>query len=522
MMKKAVFLGVVLALAACAPAVKDKIETTAAAGDIDKILTEAAALFRKGALVPLQQACRMYDEIYARPSFRKRAALPYFQAAFLLALREREIGIAGPDRFNLCQRILKENPSLVGFQRRLDLASSISPRIKGVMKDLAFGISGAAWGEALKQQIEALRLNAAGDEMTAYFYLAVACPSKSPYDKKDDVKALLEAHPGSILLAYRAALCPDLDVEALQGVLAAEPEFYEAYGFLGEAALGRGNLISAERDILKASDKIPASPYYQILLAGIYFLTEEFERSIEFCDKSIELAPEYRDAYLTKAIGLSYLQRYRDAIEVLNKIVAMQYYLLGESHYWLAWNYHELKDNGQAQLQIEESKGRLPTNSEVFGLAGTIALENGELDRAEKEFTEALKYNEANTEALFGLGGVADRRERWAGGAGHYEKAAAVLVRNEGAIQDKIAQIKAAEIAPERKTRMLAKKENQLRILQATRASAFYSAAVDWHNAGNKEKALGMAEKAASHPQFKARAADLLSRIKKMGSNLHI
>jgi tetratricopeptide (TPR) repeat protein len=516
MMKPAIVLSFVfLALAACAPAVKDKAGASAAEAETDRIIAEAEGLFKQGAYVPLKEACRLYGELYARPALRKRIALPYFEAAFLLALREREVGIAALDRLDLCKKIIAENPNLSGFGAWVDLAATIYPRIKGTIRDYVSGLTGAVQGAGLKAGLEELRKRAPLDVLAAYLYLAVSCPNKSAYGSREDVEAILSAHPASALLAYRAAFCPDLRVEALEAVLAANPEFYEIRGFLGEAALGRGNLVSAERDLLAAYEKIPDSPYYPILLAGIYFLTEEFERSIEFCDQAIALAPEYRDAYLTKAIDLSYLQKYREAIEVLNTIVALQYYLLGESHYWLAWNSHALKDNEAAQVHIEESKGRLPTNSEVFGLAGTIALEKNELDRAVREFGEALKHNASNTEALFGLGAIADLRNRWVDGAGHYERAAAVLVENETALNEKIAQIKAAEIAAERKARMLAKKESQLRIVLATRATAHYNAAVDWANAGRKDKALGEAEKAAAHPQFRDRAADLILRLKK-------
>jgi tetratricopeptide (TPR) repeat protein len=369
--------------------------------------------------------------------------------------------------------------------------------------------------EETQKTEDELKARSLQDEFFAYLYLARRCASASVYDKKDDVDRVVRQFPESLSVRFRAAFCPGVDARALEAVLEAEPEFYEAHGILGEAALGGGNLLSAERAILQAYEKIPESPHYAILLASIYFLTEEFERSVEYCDRAVELVPEYRDAYLTKAIGLSYLQRYPEAIDVLNKIVALQFYLLGESHYWLAWNYHELKDNARAQLHIEESKGRLPTNSEVFGLAGTIALENGEVDRAEKEFTEALKYNEANTEALFGLAGVADRRSRWPDGAGFYEKAAAALTLNESSLEEKIAQLKAAPLDETRRARMMAKKEKALRVVQATRAMAFFNAAADWANAGLADKARPLAEKAAAHPQFKDKADDLLSRLKK-------
>jgi tetratricopeptide (TPR) repeat protein len=219
---------------------------------------------------------------------------------------------------------------------------------------------------------------------------------------------------------------------------------------------------------------------------------------------------------LGKAVSLSYLGRANEAIAVLNKNVALGFYLLGESYYWLSWNDHELKDGDKAQADIEESKGRLPTDSNVFGLAGTIALEKGDPDRAEKEFISALKYNGANTEALFGLGRLYAQRKMWKESGGFYEAAAKVTEKNnEEAVAGKIAEIKGSKLSEERKSKLLAKKEQQLKAILATKATAFINAASSWANAGDKTKALEMAARAAEHPQFKARAEEIIKQIKR-------
>ena len=228
-------------------------------------------------------------------------------------------------------------------------------------------------------------------------------------------------------------------------------------------------------------------------------------------------APGYRDAILGKAISLSYLGRYREAIDVLNKNVELGFYLLGESHYWLAWNYHELKDDDAAQANIEQSKPRLPTNSEVYGLAGTIAHDKGESDRAEEEFIEALKYNASNTEALFGLGRIFGEKQRWPESAESFEKAAAVFEKNESAILAKIEEVKKAPLADERKARMLAKKDQQLRVTRATRATAFYDAAVSYFNAETEGQGFGRGRAGRRAPpiQGQGRRADQKNQVER-------
>ena len=205
--------------------------------------------------------------------------------------------------------------------------------------------------------------------------------------------------------------------------------------------------------------------------------------------------------------------KYPEAIEVLNKLVAMGFYLMGESHYWLAWIYHELKDNEKAQLNIEESKGRLPTNNEVFSLAGTIAFEKNEFDKAEKEFLESCRYG-GNSEALFGLGKVYAEKQKWLDSGLFFQQATVAVGQNQLLLTERIRQIKNSSLSEARKARMIAKKEQQLKVLEAAKATGYYDAAAGYFNAGRRTEALEMAEKAAVHPQLKDLAAELIKKIK--------
>ncbi len=196
---------------------------------------------------------------------------------------------------------------------------------------------------------------------------------------------------------------------------------------MGELSLREGKVLAAETDLLKAFEFIPDSPQVLILLASVYFAIEEFEKGIEFYDRTLAVSPEYRDALLGKAVCLASLKRFDESIVVLERIIALGYWLLGESHYWLAWNLHELGRDREALESIDQAKGRLPMNSELFGLAGTIASGMGELARAEKDFRESLQYNARNSEALFGLGTICAMKERWPESGQYYESASAAF-----------------------------------------------------------------------------------------------
>jgi tetratricopeptide (TPR) repeat protein len=374
--------------------------------------------------------------------------------------------------------------------------------------------------EAKLKMMEAdLFLKAKSDEFAAYMYAVMKCYSAPAFgvtffEKGDELGQLSELFPDSTLLLYKRAICPQEKPDLLKRLLAVEPEFFEAYYFLGNEALRRGNLLEAEEFLLKAYDAIPESPQTTILLASIYLATEELEQSLEFHEKTLAVAPEYRDALLGKGICLSYLGRPVEAIPVFEKIIALGYWLLGESHYWLAWNQHELKDNEVAAANIEQAKGRLPTSTEVFTLSGILAAERGDPAKAEKDFLEALQYNPRNSEALFNLGALYARREAWPDSGLYFEKAGFALENEGRSFQDKITEILYSSLAPERKERFLRKRKSQLEKALLSGATAFYNAAAGYNNACQKSRALEMAVRSAEHPAFKQKAGELAAGIK--------
>ncbi len=500
---------------ACAPAPP---VATGSAPEISLKLDAAQAQVARGCYVGFKNALRLYQELYAQPALRSRVASPYLSAVLLMMIREREVGILDLAQYPKAAAIVRENPSLGSLLPLFDVADALPMRTRGIMQDINPIAAKRLTDDILAPARADLRTKAPLNDYYAYLYVALFTGyGYYPTPEDDFIKDLLRRFPQSILMKYKSAIQPRLNGDALQALLAAEPEFYEADYNLGELALRGQDLLEAEQCFLKAYDGFRESPQVTVNLGSIYLATEEYDKSLDFFDKTIFLSPEYRDALLGKGICLSSLGRYGDALQPLNRIVELGFYMLGESHYWLAWNYHALKNDAKAEAEIEESKPRLPTNSEVYGLSGTIALDLGKLDKAENEFTEALKYNGANTEALFGLGNLNALKERWKESGGFYEKAASVFERNEAALAEKIDQIRKSALSDERKAKLIAKKEQQLKINQATKATALYNAAASYFNVGSpdlKAKAAEMATRAAAHPQVKEKAEALLKKIK--------
>ncbi|MDH7512442.1 MAG: tetratricopeptide repeat protein [Clostridiales bacterium] len=515
---KRLLLLTLLLLYYCAP--KEKVEVTPLSTEIEEKIAAADALYRRGCYVPLRKAFLVYGEVYGQPGFKKRVADKLAMTSLLIAVREKELGIDNRSYMDVALELIKENASLAGLLSYAEIAGLFWVQGKGVMRDIDEKVTWKEMQERLKTQEKLkkmeteLRKRAQDDEFFAYMYAVMKCHFSSPFEKREDLAWLEAAFPDSLLIKYKMAICPEENEALLRPILDEESEFFEVAYNLGNLSLGRGNLLEAESHLLRAHQGITESPQITILLASIYLALEELERSLDFYEKTLAIAPEYRDALLGKAICLSYAGRHDEAIPVLEKIIALGHWLIGESYYWLAWNQHELKKNDEAAENIEQAKSRLPTSSEVFTLSGIIALERGDLVKAEKDLKEALEYNPANSEALFNLGSLYAGKEDWQNSGAYFGKAAFAFETDERALRAKIAEAEKSALSPERKEKFLRKKRVQLERTAISRATAFYNAAAGYLNAGQKPKALEMATKAADHPSFKEKAEELISRVK--------
>ncbi len=505
-----------LFLYCCAPKTGLKTAPPPAAPELEDKAAQAEAFYKKGCYIGFKKAVEIYEQLYGERAMKNKILVPYMKTLILMSVREKELGMLDAHYIQRARDLALDNPSLRGLLPYLELADTMAPKTKGIMRDINVPGNVKVVNEILKnlELKDSMKLKAQAEDYYAYLYVTFFTSFERYLEQKEELANFTKLHPDSILFKYKNATA-DLreDPDLLKALAGADPEFYEAYYHLGELALQSQNLVDAEKYFLKTAEGIPESPQATIYLGSICMATEEFEKGLEYYERTMALAPTYRDAILGKAVCLSSLEKHAEAIEVLNTLVAMGLYLMGESHYWLAWNYHALKDNDNAQLHIEESKGRLPTNNEVFSLAGTIAMEKNEWDRAEKEFLESCKYG-ANAEALFGLGKVYAQKQKWPDSGLFFRQATVAVGQSESITAERIRQIKNSSLPETRKARMIAKKEQQLKILEATKATGYYDAAVGYFNAGRKAEALEMAEKAAAHPQFKDLADQLIKKIK--------
>ncbi len=516
MLKKVLLLSGVVVFSFCGT--KQRAVLTPPLVQIEAREAEAAALFKKASLPFLKKAFAIYEELYAHPGLQRRIGPAYVRTAILIDVREKEIGIVDVTYLEKALAAIRANRALGEYMLYTDLTRAIWAKQKGVMGDIGIRFDWRETEAMLDKNFNKLKTEAAADEIAAYIFTTAFGYYEYYFSGKGvkiDISQYSRKYPDSLLIKYRAATFSEADKGLLIQLTERDPDFYEAYYHLGDIAVKEGKLLEAERNLLKAGEGIPESSQITISLASVYFATEELDKSLEFYDKTLAISPDYREALLGKAICLSYLRRNADAMAILEKLIALGNWLMGESHYWLAWNLHQLGRNEEAAANIEQAKSRLGTDSEVFGLSGTIALERGNLEQAEKDLKESLTYNADNTESLFNLGRLYALKEQWRSSGDYYERAGLADERTESVIETKIQEIKESSLAEERKSRLIRVKENQLKTIGLTKATAFYDAAAGYFNAGTKTRALEFARRAASHPAFKEKSEELIAKLKK-------
>lgn len=351
-MKQFAALCVFLLTAACSsrflpPAVSDlsAIEKTRTT-DIERLLSEAADLAAKGDYVSLKQAYTIYQNLSSTLPYRMEHREKQWRTALLLILKEKELAVYGTANMKQVNQLVRSAIFPEEYRILTRFVEWIPFATKGIAQQEIMN------SEALRQRTEwicthrpildFLRIRAPGDEFFAYLYLSIAASFSDGEETVRDARRIAETFSTSPLLRFRLAVGPQPDVPALEKLVEDNPGFGEAFYFLGDAAMGRQEIVSAETNYQKAFSRIPESVNITLSLGNIEYWFEELRQAIDFYQKTLDLLPEHHDALLGKAVCLGYLGRHKEAIEVLRTILLFGHARTGEAYYWIAWNQNML------------------------------------------------------------------------------------------------------------------------------------------------------------------------------------
>jgi tetratricopeptide (TPR) repeat protein len=508
-------LALVVAASSCSRATQPAAVVTPAPTPAQR-LSSADALVRAGCLDCLLAAYGEYDLLRTFPAAKDAATAGAVRSAGLIALRERELGLVDEGYGRRARALLIGAPNLPNWlSTLLDIIDVLPASVGGITRtptsdiDLdrgrALRANRAAWDTRLREL-------APIDELAAYVWLAFTCGATESRDLTiDEILEPVSTFKDAPLIGFKRAICRSIEPEPLLALREHDARFGEVPYYLGLLAVGQRKLDEADRRFDEAYAWRTQWPSLTQSIANVAMTAEEFERSLSFYDKTLELEPHAVDAMLGKVRALTYLGRNRDAIATTDLLMA-EHWFVGDARYWRALNESELDLNEEAWTDVEAA-AKLVMNAQVPKLAGLIAYRLQQLDVSRAKFEQSRLRNPADCETVFYLGVVLAEQRSWVPTADVLVEAARCLEANDVAYLQEIASIQASTDPPARKANKIARRELYVAKGRRQLATSWFDIAVAYYNLVRKSEARQFAEKVADDEQFGERARELMARL---------
>jgi tetratricopeptide (TPR) repeat protein len=240
---------------------------------------------------------------------------------------------------------------------------------------------------------------------------------------------------------------------------------------------------------------------------------EEFQQAVDFFDRTLAVVPRDPDALLNKAKALTYAGRYTESLATVDTLLTQARWLVGDARYWRALNESQLGRLDEAWDDVELA-AKLLVNAEVPKLAGIVAYRRKEIDVSRAKFELSRQRNPDDCETGFYLGVVLGEQAQWPRAADVLVETANCLEQVELTLKKEIDDIRASTQPPERRARLIAKREQQIATDRRMIATCWYNTAVSYFSVSRKDDARTFAEKVAADEQFGERARELLARLR--------
>ncbi len=477
-------------------------------------LAAADALVNAGCFDCLAAALKEYEALRAIPTVSGVATLGAARSAALLGIRERDLGTEDSGYLKRAQDLAvalgpsSNVPLLLQIADTLPLRGGV--RQMGDDLDLTRNQTAIRNRDAWTAQ---LREHADEDPLTATLWLSFNCAyqpaGQQAVPEWVDRVPTWKATP---LIAFKAAVCRGFVRAPFETLLTDDARFLETHYFIGLAFAFGAKIDDAMAHLLKAYEWRARWPAVTNSLAGDYVALEEFDKAIEFYDKTLAIVPTFSDALLGKVRALTYAGRYVEAIAATEPLLA-GHWQLGDTRYWRAFNEMQLNRLDEAWDDVETA-AKFIRNAGVPKLAGIIAYRRKQLDVARVKFEESYKVGRDDCETGFYLGVVHAEQGTWPATATVLTETSACLEKAERTTNKEIAEFRAADMPPDRRDRQIKKREQQIANGRRMMAQSWFNIAVACYNLSRKDEARQYAEKVATDEVFGERARDLLSRLR--------
>jgi tetratricopeptide (TPR) repeat protein len=484
-------------------------------------LAKAQALLGQGCYTCLKESLALFEKQLTANVPPVGAREGAFDAALLLAMRGKELGILG-DAAMITARAMV----VPARQPLLDAAELFIGDTTGLDPDQR-----AQVGPRTRPQLEpdnprrrALDALPASDFAARYVALAIDCEQPKLADTVD-MKQLLPVYEGVPLMRFRLAICGQrgsLDAGTLR---AADPRWTDTLYWEGrrELASSIGRAIDLPKVLslfAQGREAFPSSVMLTMAWANANMIGEEFEGALSGFDDVLAGQPTHRDALNGRMQSLSYLLRHEDAVTAATRLLNLGTWHIADANYWRAWNRYHLKEYDTAWMDVENAIKGL-SNSRVYMLAGLIAYARKDLPTAVARFDRAYELDSRSCDATWMSGLVSIDQSEMGIAAPKFTRGMSCFVSAAAAMRDDRA-VREAGIA-KRGTPPSAREQAQLDRLQRDAdmadeksAQSAYNAAQCYARTGQKAMALNLINVAIAHPKMSDKALVMKAAIEKL------
>lgn len=496
-------------------------------------LGKAQSLVTAGCYQCLQEAFATYERLSVAPNGPLEARRGAFEAAFLIAVRAKELGLPDEEPLERAKewaaRAAAPPPPRRGASPGVpmpaaDLYFDVIPLLTGEVsgyspdeREARSRLRAAIWPrDGSPPAARAALINAPSTDLLAE-YLALAADCEDARARKTlNAKDVLARH-GTPLFRFRLALC-GLAPDQFAALPASDPRWLDTSFFSGRMEMTKypvPDVGKAAEHFAVAQEAFPESTAITMALATARNALTEYEPALALFDGVLGNYPTHRDALLGRVMSLSYLGRHYEAITSATRMIELGTYHMGDAYYWRAWNRYNVHDLPAAWADVERARTLL-VNTAVYTLAGFIAYARTELDTAIERFTEAFRLDRTNCEAVNAEGLVHVDKQEWSLAGARFATSIGCFAAAAERSRNDLKAAENADAAPAAKARKIATLQKQIETSEHRRAQAAFNAASSYARIGQKTDATSYIDIAAEHPLLKEKAAALKAMIDKL------
>jgi tetratricopeptide (TPR) repeat protein len=484
-------------------------------------LAKAQALLAEGCYTCLQQSLALFERQAAVKLPLPGAREGLFDAALLIATREKELGIPSDASFARARELV-----IPARQSVLDAAELIIGDTVSLDAEQRALVTGRNRPPLDPDNPKRRALDPAPQTDLAAQYVALSIDCEQPkLGESLDMRSLSDRYAGVPLMQFRLSTCSRPNAPGVTTLREGNARWKDTLYWEGrrELAAAAGRAIDIPKVLSLYSEgraAFPSSVLLTIAWANTNLLAEEYEAALSGFDAVLATQPAHRDALNGRMQSLSYSMRHEDAVAAATRLLELGTWHIADANYWRAWNRYHLKQYDTAWEDVEHATRGL-SNGRVYMLAGLIAYARKDLPIAVERFDRAFQLDPSACDATWMSGLVSIDQNELSVAAPKFTRGMTCFVSSAAALRQDRARTEQAiktrgTPTTEREQRQLDRLQRDADNAEEKSAQSAYNAAQCYARTGEKNLALNLIDVAIAHPKMNEKAVAMKAAIEKL------